>query len=176
MDSTALAGYSDAWLAPILVEAGIVTAERLDELQGAPEGAGRLWVALVRGGLTDDAAIAGELSRRFRFPAANLTLADPRMTSMLPEVAARRYHVVVLGADERTIRVATSDPRDYAAEQDLGFLTGRDVKFEVAAPLEIGEKLDELYRPENSINRLLQGLEPAAIEIDIGEHIARSGP
>lgn len=167
MNRTATADYSDAWLGPILVEAGIVTDERLGDLPPAPDGGGRLWIALVRSNITDDATIVGVLTKRFRFGAANLSTADARLTSMLPEVAARRYHVVVLGADEKTIRLATSDPRDYAAEQELGFVTGRDVRFEVASPLAIGEKLDELYRPENSINRLLQGLEPAGIEIDV---------
>ncbi len=168
MNRTATAEFSDAWLGPLLVEAGLITAERLGDMV-VPSDGGRLWIALVRGGVTDDIAILGELTRRFKFPAANLALADTRLTAMLPEVAARRYHVVVLGADEKQIRLATSDPRDYAAEQDLGFLTGRDIRFELASPMEIGEKLDELYRPENSINRLLSGLESGGIEIDISD-------
>ncbi len=170
MNRTATAEFSDAWLGPLLVGAGILTEERLADIP-APSDGGRLWIALVRGGVTDDAAILGELTRRFKFPAANLGLADARMTAMLPEVAARRYHVVVLGADEKTIRLGTCDPRDYAAEQDLGFLTGRDVRFEIASPMAIGEKLDELYRPENSINRLLSGLHSGGIEIDISADI-----
>ncbi len=59
---------------------------------------------------------------------------------------------------DRDVTLATAAPYDLSAEQELGFITGRNVQFAMAAPAAIAERLDELYRPENSINRLLQGL------------------
>jgi type IV pilus assembly protein PilB len=164
----------DAWIGPYLVEAGLVPAERipvLASLQGQS-----LWRAVVDTGLSTDAAIAGLLAQRFRLAVADLATADPRAVAVLPEAAARKYHVVALALDERTVRIATGDPRDFAAEQDLAFLTGRDVTLEVAAPSAIAEKLDEFYRPENSINRLLQGLAPSAVEVQISEPVGDRDP
>jgi type IV pilus assembly protein PilB len=164
----------DAWIGPYLVEAGLVPADRLPVLS-AIQGQ-LLWSAVVDSGLATDADIAGLLATRFRMPVADLATADPRAVTILPEAAARKYHVVALGLDERTVRIATADPRDFAAEQDLGFLTGRDVQMHVASPTAISAKLDEFYRPENAINRLLQGLAPSAIEVQVTESATERDP
>ena len=157
----------DAWIGPYLVAAGLVPAERLPVLAAVKDR--RLWRTVVESGLATDAAICAELARHFRLPVADVAAAEPRAVTVLPEAAARKYHVVALALDEKVVRIATADPRDFAAEQDLGFLTGRDVKLEVASPSAIGDKLDEFYRPENSINRLLQGLTPTSVEVQISD-------
>lgn len=167
MTSNVTATFPDGWLGPLLVEAGLVPSDSL--AAQVPGSDSRLWFALVRAGATNDLAIVAELARRYQFPVANLLQADARAVAVLPEAAARRYQVIALAMDERTVRIATSDPRDYSAEQDLGFLTGRDVLFEVASPSAINEKLDEFYRPENSINRLLLGLAPTGLEVEVAE-------
>ncbi|HVX87668.1 MAG TPA: GspE/PulE family protein, partial [Gemmatimonadales bacterium] len=68
--------------------------------------------------------------------------------------------------DSGRITLATSDPRDLAAEHELRFLTGRDVHFAVAAPAAIAGRLDELYRPEASVERLLGGLDDVEVEAE----------
>lgn len=155
--------FPDAWLGPLLLEGGLVPEVRLSVL--TPAGKTRLWSMVVQTGLTTDAAISAMLANRFKLPVADLQTIDQRATAVLPESAARKYHVMPLGLDERTVRLATADPHDISAEQHLSFLTGRDVRLEIASPLAISEKLDELYRPENSINRLLQGLAPSKVEL-----------
>jgi type IV pilus assembly protein PilB len=82
----------------------------------------------------------------------------------VPESLARKHQVVPLSATDRTIQIATADPRDLDLEQTLRFVTGREVAFQVATPTAIAGRLEELYRPERAIERLLGGLEPAAIE------------
>ncbi len=135
-----------------------------------------LWSSVVEAGLATDADIVRVLAERFRLPAADLGAIDSRATTVLPEAGARKYHVIPIAVDEKTIRIATSDPHDFQIEQSLGFLTGRDVRLEVASPATIAEKLDEYYRPENSINRLLQGLSPAGIEMEAQVEIEDRDP
>jgi Type II secretory pathway, ATPase PulE/Tfp pilus assembly pathway, ATPase PilB len=84
--------------------------------------------------------------------------------TLVPEGLARKHRVVAVSANDRTIQIATADPRDLDVEQTLRFVTGRDVEFQVAAPAALAERLDELYRPERTIERLLSGLEPARVE------------
>ena len=151
--------FSDGWLARPLVEAGVVSREQVATV--GKDGEGALWDSLVRRGFAQTDAIVGALARAYRVPVADLTTADPRLTALLPEPVARKYRVVPLTADSGQIALATADPRDLAAEQELRFLTGRDVNFAVAAPEAIAARLDELYRPEASVERLLGGLEAA---------------
>jgi type IV pilus assembly protein PilB len=84
--------------------------------------------------------------------------------TLVPESLARKHQVVPLSANDRTIQIASADPRDLDLEQTLRFITGREVSFQVAAPSALAERIDELYRPERSIERLLGGLEPSRVE------------
>jgi len=172
MTAPATAPSPDVWLGPYLVQAGLLTAEQLAALPTT----GRRWTAAVDAVLVTNAQVVQFLATRFRLPVADIEKADPKAAAVLPEAAARRHHVVAMGMDERTVRIATADPRDLDAEQALGFVAGREVHFEIASPMAIAEKLDEFYRPENSINRLLQGLAPAQMEVDIVEQDSERDP
>ncbi len=157
--------FPDAWLGAYLVEFGLADAARLVALAGS--GAPTLWQAVVEDGLVSDSDLVAALANRFRLPVAAIAGADKRAAGVVPESVARKHHVVPIALDERSLTVATSDPRDLTAEQELEFVAGRQVKYAMGSPIEIAEKLDEFYRPENKINRLLQGLAPApALDIE----------
>jgi type IV pilus assembly protein PilB len=154
---------ADAWLAPVLLGGGLLSPEQLDQVRS--EGGLTLWSGITASGRATDGQILDVVAQRFRIPLADLTLCEPRMTTLLPEAVARKYQVVPISANDRTIRIASADPRDLDLEQTLQFVTGRDVAFLLAAPAAIATRLDELYRPERAIARLLEGLEPAKLEV-----------
>ena len=60
--------------------------------------------------------------------------------------------------DDRQLRVATGDPNDMQAEQDVAFASGRQTVFEVAAPTALSEMIDATYSPEQSIEQMLRGV------------------
>jgi type IV pilus assembly protein PilB len=150
---------ADSWLARPLLDAGVVTQAQLD--LAASEGDGRLWAAVVRKGWAKSPVVAAAVATAFKFPVAELQSAEARLATLLPEQVARKYRVVALKADSGSITLATCDPRDMNAENELRFLTGREVSFAVATPEGIAERLDEIYRPEASVERLLGGLNDA---------------
>jgi len=154
---------NDDWLAQALVDAGVAEPARADALLLDSSGAS-VWQRALDLGLATDAGIVSALATQFRLKQADLALADPQLTALLPESLARKHHILAIRADDRRIRVATADPRDFDTEQAVRFVTGRDVEFEVAAPAAIQERLDAIYRPERSIERLLERLEPATVE------------
>ena len=157
--------FHDGWLARPLVEAGLVTPAQLAVAREAADES--LWKGCLDRGWTTSAAIMGAVGAAFKVPVADLATADIRLTPLLPEPVARRYQVVALSADSGKITLATSDPRDLNVENELRFLTGRDVAFAIAAPEQIAERLDELYRPEASVERLLGGLEDSEVDTDL---------
>jgi len=159
--------FPDAWIGQYLLEGGLVTARQLEGL--VPGEHARLWDAAVHSGLTTDAEIAGMVAERFRVPRADIRTADRRLAQLVPAAVARKHHLLAIEASDKAITVATSDPRNLAAEQELEWVTGRAVRFQVASPIEIQARLDELYQPENVINRILQGLAPAeSVELPQG--------
>jgi len=164
---------SDGWLAPILVGGRLVTQVQLDSLRSQPPAS--LWASAVAAGWTTDEAIATEIARVFRLPLANLASTDPRVTTLLPEAVARKHQVVPISANDRIIQIAASDPRDLDVEQTLRFVTGRDIGFQVSTPQAIAARLDELYRPERAIERLLLGLpETPIVSLDASPAPAES--
>ncbi|MGQ0702468.1 MAG: ATPase, T2SS/T4P/T4SS family [Gemmatimonadales bacterium] len=155
----------DGWLAQALEDAGVLQpGQAADLLQPSPiEGEG-IWKRVVRQGYANDYQIVQALATRFRVKPADLGSADPRAATLLPESIARKHRVVALQADDRNITLATADPRDLDLEETLRFVTGRRVTLEVAPPDAIDKKIDEAYRPEKAINRLLDSLNPANLE------------
>jgi type IV pilus assembly protein PilB len=165
-------GTDDSWLGAVLVANGVLTPRQAERL--ATRENGSLWTAAVSDGASDEAIVAA-VSRAYRASPADLASADGRTTTLIPETLARKYQVVPLSADDRVIRVATSDPRNLDLEQTLRFVSGRDVVFLIASPGAIASRLDELYRPERAIERILGGLEPARIEA-VDAAAAQAGP
>ncbi len=154
---------ADEWLVKTLVDTGIADRDRAAALLLDCTGA-TVWQRALDLGLGTDATIVAAIAGQYRVREADLASADPQLTALIPESLARKHHILALGADDRRIRVATADPRDFDTEQAVRFVTGRDVLFEVAAPGQIQERLDTLYRPERSIERLLDRLEPGSVE------------
>jgi type IV pilus assembly protein PilB len=144
------------------VEEGVLLGVQAEELKlGNGES---IWSRVVTRGYATDELIVRALSARFKIPAADMGAADPRSATLLPESVARSHRVVPIYADDRVITLASSNPHDLELEETLRFVTGRRVSLQVAAPGAIEKKIDEVYRPENSINRLLAGLDSSNVE------------
>ncbi len=159
---TAGQGPKDLWLIEPLVSAGVITSAHATELRTVERES--IWLGIVSRGYAVNRQILEAISIRFKVPVADLSSLDARVAALLPESLARKYQIVAIGADDRLIRIATADPRDLAQEQTLAFVTGRDVLFLAAAPDELAIKIEELYRPEAAVNRLVDGLNPSSVE------------
>ncbi len=152
---------SDTWLVDVLVSAGIISQDIGQELCADTES---IWSAVVRRGMASDELVVKILSNRFAVKLADFSELDTRATAFVPESVARKHLIVPLGADDRRIKIATADPRDLDLEKALEFVTSRSVEFRLAAPSVLRQRLDDIYRPERSVNRLLSGLTPASLE------------
>src|SRR6184192_3656525 len=56
----------------------------------------------------------------------------------------------------------TANPFDLDAEKALAFATAREIRMLLLAPSKIAERLDEMYRPEKAVDKLLEGMESSA--------------
>ncbi|MGH7533162.1 MAG: ATPase, T2SS/T4P/T4SS family [Gemmatimonadales bacterium] len=158
--------FLDGWLTAPLVEAGVCTRDQVE--RACADGVTEFWPAAVARGWAGSDRIIDALSARFKFPVADLGRVGRRATALIPESMARKHRILPISADGQHIVIATADPRNLAVEQDLAFLTGRTVQFQLAAPEALLRRIDELYRPERSIERLLSGLGSGTIE-PVGE-------
>src|SRR2546422_2978202 len=149
--------FPDEWLARSLE--GVVSPELLVELRAKAQPGQTLWETLVAQKIATDKQILTALSTRFRLKLAEGLDIDPSVKEKVPEQLARRFHVLPLRVTDSFLEIATANPFDLDAEKALAFATAREIRILLLAPSKISEKLDELYRPEKALDKVLQGLE-----------------
>ncbi|HEY3279312.1 MAG TPA: type II/IV secretion system protein [Gemmatimonadales bacterium] len=150
-------GFPDEWLAQSLE--GLLTPEVLTDLKGKAEAGRTLWEMCVAQKVASDEQIIDKLSTRFRLKVADVAKVDPKVRDGVPEQLVRRFRVLPIRLTDSFLEVATANPFDLDAEKALAFATAREIRLLLLAPSKIAEKLDELYRPEKAIDKLLEGME-----------------
>jgi len=147
--------FPDEWLAQSLEG---LTPERLQELRGKAESGRTLWECLVAEKIATDAQIIDRLSHRFRLKVADVSKIDHTARNGVPEQLARRYRVLPLRLTDSYLELGTANPFDLDAEKALAFATAREIRLFLLAPSKISEKLDEMYRADKAIDKLLEGM------------------
>lgn len=114
-----------------------------------------VWDAMAEAcGITvDDLAAAVALT--FRTEVADLDQAVPAAAKLVPASVAQKYRVFPVRDSDRQMVVATSDPTDYEAEQEIRFASGRTPVMSVASPQAIREAINATYSPEKAAETLL---------------------
>jgi type II secretory ATPase GspE/PulE/Tfp pilus assembly ATPase PilB-like protein/CheY-like chemotaxis protein len=146
----------DRWALTALERAGVLKPADIVSIEReAPE-----WIAaaVVARGLAPVTDIVRILAKAAGVPIADLEHSDPSSIQFLSEAAARQYMALPLSATSRVIRIATCDPVDLNAEQAIAFISSRRVEFLYALPEPLRTRIEDLFRPERSIERLLRGL------------------
>jgi type II secretory ATPase GspE/PulE/Tfp pilus assembly ATPase PilB-like protein/CheY-like chemotaxis protein len=162
--------FPDEWLVHSLE--GVLTPERLVELRAKAAPQATLWETLVAQQVASDDQILSALCTRFRLRLADLGNIDPAAKEKVPEQVARRYRILPLQATDSYLEVATANPFDLDAEKALAFATAREIRMRLLAPSKIAEKLDEMYRPEKAVDKLLSGLESSAELVQLQDQAA----
>ncbi|HYK11471.1 MAG TPA: GspE/PulE family protein, partial [Gemmatimonadales bacterium] len=176
--------FPDEWLVTSLE--GVITPELLEELRAKAEPSRTLWEMIVSRHIVTDDGILEKLSQRYRLKVADVALVDPKVKDTLPEQLVRRYRVLPVRITDSFCEVATANPFDLDAEKSIAFATGREVRMLLLSPAKIAEKLDELYRPDRTLDKLLEGMdesgdlihlaEESPDELNISEEEAKSRP
>ncbi|HEV2670818.1 MAG TPA: type II/IV secretion system protein [Gemmatimonadales bacterium] len=164
----AVTAFPDEWLAQSME--GLITPELLQELRGKADPGRTLWEVMVAERITTDADVIDKLSHRFRLKVGDLTKLDLSLRDGVPEQLARRYHVLPLRLTDSFLEVGTANPFDLDAEKALAFATAREIRLFLVPPSKISEKLDELYKPEKQLAKLLERMESSADLVQLAEN------
>ncbi len=148
--------FSDEWLVSAL--GSLVAPEVVAGLRTRAGEGGSLWQHLLDQRVLSDDAVLQAVSTRFRLPIADLNQVDRRVVEKVPEQLARRFSVIPLRATDSWVDIATANPFDMDAEKMLAFATGLEVRLSVCSPTRIREKLEEVYRPDDLVEKLLDGI------------------
>ena len=142
----------------ILIERGLIDSEQLDRAIEEQNRTGeRLDHVLVRLGLVSSAAVLEVIGQQFALPIVDLDSIDvaPDVLELLPPKLVFKQRCVPIGQTDGTLRVATCDPFELAAFDELRLLTGMNIELVLADERDIrkfirthygvaGDTLDEL--------------------------------
>lgn len=132
----------------LLVEEQRITPAQLEEARAfqAAHG-GELGAALARLGHVTSEEATVLLSTAHGVPAIDLSRfdVDSGVLALIPAETARRYRVVPLTRSGATLIVATSDPGNVRAMDDIRFITGCTLETAVSSEVALSEALAKYY-------------------------------
>lgn len=132
----------------LLSKRGLVSAEQLDEAIAEHRRTGeRIDRVLVRMGFVSRAEVLVALGEQLHMPVVDLTATtvEPEVLEMLPAQLVYRQHCVPLYRENGRLVVATSDPFELTALDELKLLTGCSIELVLADEDELGKFIRTHY-------------------------------
>ncbi len=145
----------DEWLLATLEE--LLTVEQLEELRTQP--VERLWDEVIKRNLVPDDTLVKAVATRFRMKIGDVNTVSQQAKELVPEALARKFRVLPLSISDSVLDIATSDPLDLDCERSLAFALGRTIRMSIAGPKRIMERIEEVYRPENVFEKILENVQ-----------------
>jgi type IV pilus assembly protein PilB len=134
----------------MLLNDGILSQEQLEQALGRQrKSKDRLGRILIEMKLLDEEVLLKYLGRQFRKEAITeheLETVDLDVVKLIPEEVARQYRIIAAERHGRKLIVATADPLNVVALDDLRRATGLDVDFKIGPGQAIQEAIDRTYR------------------------------
>lgn len=152
------------WLTSVVRSAGLENADMLDLPAGLADMAAWDTTCSVCGIESDQ--LADTVAAAFRIEVASLADAEPTATKLLPANIAKKFGVFPVRDMDRFLVVATSNPTDVLAEQEVGFACGRTPTFVVADPWAISLVIEGAYSAELATAALLSDREDDSGYVD----------
>ncbi len=135
-------------LGDFLVEAGAISEPQLRAAIDASKVSGkRLGEVLIDSGILGEydlaKALSNQLGLSFILPAD--LRPEASALALVPEALARRHRVLPLRATANTLMVATGDPLNGLAIEELRIITNREILTAVSAESEIVRRIERAY-------------------------------
>jgi type IV pilus assembly protein PilB len=164
-----------AWspLGQMLVNDKILSTEQLNQaLERQRKTRERLGQILIDMKLIDEDILLKYLGAQFRkdpITRQELGEIDPEVVKLVPEEVARQYGVIASQRSGRRLIVATADPLNVMAMDDLRRATGLEVDFRIGPAGAIQETIEKAYRKVTKVVST-EGLEDA-LKVDLGLNV-----
>lgn len=157
-------------LTEILIKDKILTEAQLKKaLKVQKQKGGSLKDILVNLGFVSEKDLMAALSQGLGIPPIALSRfkIDPEILKLIPRNFAKKYQIVPVSKVGSILTVATADPLNVFAIDDIRSLTGFDVGTIIASPKDVQDVIDQHYgeHTHEAIEELMKDMESGALEI-----------
>jgi type IV pilus assembly protein PilB len=141
--------------ANLITKEALAQAERQEKVSGTP-----VIGTLLRSGAITEAQLTEFLSQFYNVPAVDLNniSIEPEVIALIPAEVASRYLVVPLHLTGRKLTVATANPSNIFAIDDIKFITGYDVEPVVCCEPSIRKAIDRYYDAADSLATVMKDM------------------
>jgi type IV pilus assembly protein PilB len=150
----------------LLLEQGALTPQ---QLRGAQEEAAKSGLSLkrvvVQRGFMSERDLMALIAAQSGVTAVDLEnyLIKPEVVALVPEPLARKHTVIPVFKIGETLTVATSDPLNFFAIDELQLRTKCEIKVVVAGEGSIRQAIDQYYGAAGTIAEVAQAIQEAAL-------------
>ena len=163
----------------LLVKENLLTADQLRQARdGARTKHSRLGAEITKLGYLDENDLTEFVAKQYGVPSINLEEfeIDAAVIRLIPEDVATKHTVIPVNRAGSTLILATSDPSNIFALDDIKFLTGYNIQAVVAAEDAIRRAIDKYYDQSTSLEDVMGDFDDSDInliqdedDVDIGE-------
>ncbi len=156
----------------LLVQKALLSEEQLQRAKQEAESTGtRVGYQMTKLGFIEEAELAEAVSNQYGVPMITLDdfQVDSEVIALVPEDVAQKHTILPVNRAGSTLIIATSDPSNIFAMDDVKFLTGYNVEVVVAAEESIRRAIDKYYDRSASIDEVMSGFDDDDFEVVAGE-------
>ncbi len=163
----------------LLVKENLLTTEQLRKArEEINDRGGRLGAQITKLGFLQENELSDFVARQYSVPSIDLDEfeVDPAVIQLIPEEVALKHGVMPVNRAGSTLVVATGDPSNIFAIDDIKFLTGYNVEVVVASEEQIKRAIDRYYDQSSSIDDVMADFDDTDMEVvndddevDVGE-------
>jgi type IV pilus assembly protein PilB len=152
----------------LLVKENLLTKEQLRDARASAKGTGnRLGAEITKMGLLDESELADFVAKQYGVPSINLDEfeIDRAVIELVPEEVAIKHNVIPVNRAGSTLILATSDPSNIFALDDIKFLTGYNIQAVVASEEAIRRSVDRYYDKTSSLEDVMGDFDDSDIDL-----------
>jgi type IV pilus assembly protein PilB len=157
----------------VIVDLGFASRDAVERAAVEARETGRTTgQTLLDGGVVTPDQLARAVAERFGIDHVDLNTfqVDPGATALVDPFVLRRYRAVPIAfADERTLIVATADPANVLAVDDLAMMTGCEIRRAAASAADVDAMLARLNSLEEAVHEVEEEEGEAATIIELRE-------
>lgn len=138
----------------MLVESNLVTSEQLKMAMDFQKSVGgKLGAIIVKLGFIEDQTLTNFIARQQNIPVVNLDeLVIPEtLFKRVPRRVIEKHHLVPIRFHDGVLTIATSDPFDYEAIEELQLAVDYRIEIHLAPRTQILKSIHEIFNREEAV-------------------------
>ena len=156
----------------LLVRENLLSADQLAKARDETRSkGGRLGSQITQLGFLDESELTDFVAKQYGVPSINLDEFDieDAVLQLIPEEVALKHTVVPVNRAGSTLILATSDPSNIFALDDIKFLTGYNIQPVVASEEAIQRTIDRFYDQSTSLDDVMGDFDDSDIDLVQGD-------